>query len=131
MAIEPSETLRNVQEAERILFDTYLSVIKETYDVADVQKKSMIRDGLERLVYDLEKPLVIDNLIFDKKKAREIRSRLHLTGVQLAEKLGVRADNISHYEHTGIARHPLKQEKPQYKYLLWLKEQGYNPFNLE
>lgn len=74
------------------------------------------------------------NLAFDSKKAKEIRHKMNISQLQLTKELEIDVSlgrqNITKYE-LGLTRpsNPPKGSTAP-KYMQWLKEHGYNPFNL-
>ena len=64
---------------------------------------------------------------WDRRKVRQIRSEEGLTGEQLGEQLGLSRQTVSGYEN-GI--NPDNLSGNQMKYLEWLRDKGYNPFDI-
>ncbi len=90
-----------------------------------------LKHTLENLVSGLEVGNVKGK--FDPKTAYEIRKKAGLSQNQLAN--AINGDRISHF-NKKISKYENGRETPTpnseggIKYLQWLKEQGYNPFNL-
>ncbi len=116
-----------IVEAERKLLEAYLSVIRDTYETAD-------RNYQRRIIRDLES-LTLPNSseLFDRLKAKEIRNGNSLTTNQLAEIVGLAEGTLRNIESKGMRMKSNVDEqrfKGRKNYLIWLKEHGYNPFNL-
>lgn len=126
-----------IERAHENLLDIYLGRIREKYKTLPSDRQEDFLGGLENLVQDLEngipfagrKPKISP---FNPQEAKKIREEAGLTQAQLVIKLkleGHYTPTISRYE-SGMAspsNHPKEKTR---KYLLWLKEHGYNPFNL-
>ena len=141
---EVSETKSLVEQAKENLVDAYLGQIKIHYLSSDLYKKSQIEGKLELLVNKLEKGEPIENLqsgrlkqsSFEGTTARKIRHDLHLSLSELSARMGftdpskIRSSKvtINRFENNHAPNRPRGVLVLQY--LNWLKEQGYNPYNL-
>lgn len=126
-------------KTEKEIFDTHLNLIKETYDNANQSDRNVILSGLESLLYrvanlkEIADSLVIneENNSFDPETATKVREKLGFKQIDLANILGIAYSNISKYESGQIeVRLKRKTNKPVMRYIGWLKEKGYNPFNI-
>ena len=71
---------------------------------------------------------IFSTTIFDSNKARQIRSDSGLSLRELAKEIGVSSAYISQLENQD--RIPRPKPLGTRKYLFWLKDKGYNPFNI-
>lgn len=115
------------------LLEAYFSEIRESYKSSNLDQKSII-GSLEYLVCRLKsKKESRKNNSFDYLEARRVRENAGLSQGELAKKLeftGAGNIKISLYERgVKTPSNPPQSEKAR-KYLEWLKEQGYNPYNL-
>ena len=111
------------KKSEQKLFEVYIAKIREGYNSFDREKR---RGLIEKLNFFVSR--LID-LPFDRIKATEVRTISGLSQEQLANKLGVGPQAICRIERAKTpAPYPLR--KGDLKYLFWLKEHGYNPYNL-
>lgn len=122
-----------VGDVEKKIFQAYLDGLRNMYETAEPG----LRGGVRHLLDDLI--LCPDNTItryesapvFDASRAREIRQTIGLTTNKLGEKLRFSQGTVSRYENTGITCNDKRVLSGiERRYLLWLKEQGYNPFNI-
>ena len=134
----------SLKKIKENLVDAYLSQIKSTYVSSDSDKRRQIEGTLEVLVNKLEKGEPIETLRsgklnkspFDGAIARKIRTDLKLSFSELCTRIGFADLNninsyksfISRFENNRASIQPRSAEV--LKYLNWLKEQGYNPYNL-
>lgn len=75
------------------------------------------------------------NLHFDNGTASEIRIAARLSERELAETLGQDIPLFAHQQIRSYEKGKTKPSNPprgmvSTKYMLWLKEKGYNPFNI-
>ncbi len=132
--------------AHRKLFGTYLERIRDIYNGLEFDEREYALRGLNSLVQKLEsegflafKPYLElrsrrKNLAFDASKAREIRVKSGLSIDKLIERLGLARSGaymlISKYEKGRLRPSNPPRGETSKKYVAWLKENGYNPFNL-
>jgi len=148
---EIKEAKERVEDARIALIDTYLAQIRSGYlSSSNEHFRSAVENRLEFFVEDMEDGSIIGSVLgksmrknwsFDSKEARNVRKRAGLTMVDLAQKLLAQKlgtsvsqpsiiNMIYRYENGKIKpRNPPKGKiaKPYYD---WLKEQGYNPYDL-
>lgn len=134
--------LRFLQLQERLVV-SYLERIRAVYSASDEKNKSKILQGLELFVVraeDSETPSIFavsqrKNAAFDYRIARAIREKVYPVRNDFLKAIGLQVDprgcsTISQYERgKQTPRNPPRGVFAP-KYLAWLKEQGYNPFNL-
>ena len=88
---------------------------------------------MEKIVEGLTE---VESEEFDREKARQIRLDAGLQQMELAKITGVTPTYITHIEKGDRvpslvnARDQVTENKGIIGYLDWLKDQGYNPFNL-
>ncbi|MFA6461161.1 MAG: hypothetical protein WCV90_02755 [Candidatus Woesearchaeota archaeon] len=130
---------RVIYAAKGEQLEGYLVSLTEAYNRAPLRYKEEVQRNLERTILTLE-GIVLDReesasskrlrriALFDYQKAEEIRVKAGLTTYQLEDVLGVKG--VQHYEDgSRIPTNPPRGEFSK-KYLAWLKEQGYNPYDL-
>lgn len=144
---EYEDNLKKAKEqleiAQTNLLETYLSRIKETYLNLESKQKGAVLNGLDSLVTSIENKTlkyfspkrehIGTNSNFDGKKAREIRTQAGLTYEELVKNLELKV-----YARGVINSFEVGRTKPRNpprtnlakKYINWLKENGYNPYNL-
>lgn len=96
----------------------YIQEIAETYKSSEGKRKDLISNRIERLAR---------LLCFDYKKAKELREQANLSLEELAKKVGLSSP-------TTILGYESGKHIPEYSrsrgYVIWLKQKGYNPFEL-
>jgi len=134
-------------EAETNLVETYLTKIREEYQTLEPRQKEFVLGGLDALVNNIEngnfteqltpnsssKKTTRKNLAYDAEEARKIREKLGWTRDKLVKELGLSRGvytQIGAYESGKIKPSNPPRSKTSEAYLNWLKEQGYNPFEL-
>jgi|SRR3989344_2178055 len=132
------DEIRNAQEevekAKVGLIQAYLDGIIRDYRISGPEQRIDIQQGLEKFLTGLEDGkiprviLVENDRSFSSEKAKEIRLASNFTIKGLAEELGLSKGVINSYEIGKIPKNH-KNLRLQ-RYLSWLKEQGYNPFNI-
>ena len=107
-----------VQAEVELLLGPYFDRIKNAYISGSKEGKEDIMGEVERVS------------IFDRGIAKRVRLDTRLTGKEVAHIIGSHKSYSSRYE-TGTLRvnFPPKGEH-EIKYLEFLKERGYNPFDL-
>ncbi len=134
-----------VELAKNRLLRVYIASIVNNYDTADEEQRGRILYGLENLVKPgsngLEQLTAVKNRVrrknaslFDKNKAAQIRIDAGLTKNDLARELNPKGVNTTVsllWQYESGYRNPrgIRGEIAR-KYLLWLKEKGYNPYKL-
>lgn len=101
------------------LLETYIDIIKNKFNVEN-------NNGRISLIRQLEE--IVGKVEFDFKKVRKIREDKRFSRVELAKILEAGNSTICKYELGDVV--PSSKGKTGRKYLEWLKEQGYNPFNI-
>lgn len=117
--------LRETKERLSLVeIDSYLQRVKENYLSSNERKRNHILKQLG---------IFIRKFAFDPLRAKQIREEAELTQSELAEELGLTRDagqgKIATYEG-GYHRPGNPPWGGTKKYMLWLKDQGYNPFDL-
>ena len=126
-----------IEEKLQTLFDSYINEFRGKYTSLNRGEKIQLIANLERFLtsgHIIEKSEV-ENIDFDYKdtpfsgeKAQEIRENLRLSKTELARKCGTYSTNIDCFERGTF---PRSRITPSFRsYVLWLKENGYNPFNI-
>lgn len=113
--------------------DFCLAEIKNIYGSASPEKQSLIIGKLELVVEEINRSHSLSTT-FDHVRARKIREEAGLSKRELVGKLGLNGSKtayilITDYEKGARIGTPKKNENSQ-RYLSWLKEQGYNPYNI-
>lgn len=129
------EAKAEVEKARFTLVEAYLTKIKETYLSLPAEKKDIFVNRLEQIAItagsnfsklDLKKYVILSP--YDPEVAKAIRQKAELSQKQLANQLGSNQVALSRYESGSYF--PKPTTKNGKKYLAWLKEQGYNPYDL-
>ena len=122
---------KSLAEARDILVNSYLGRLREVYAGGTEVIKNSIVGELELLVGEAESSFSIQKkYTFDSAIAESLRIKAgYKTQRELASHLNISNAHISNYESGKKIRkkHPHPNIR---KYLIWLKEQGYNPFDL-
>jgi len=121
-----------LRKAQLGVIDAYLDTIRKSYDSLPDTKLEEVRHGLERVVKIIEGkeklPITLDEP-FNPKEAKKIRKEYMLSQRELGEKLGFSVQHISRFER-GETLPSLRKGSCGRAYLEFLKERGYNPFEL-
>ncbi|MEK6914777.1 MAG: hypothetical protein AABW83_03955 [Nanoarchaeota archaeon] len=132
-----------LDEAQNKLIDAYLSEIRSCYlSLSEPMGKITLQERLECIVNSIRRKDFTNLKIsyvknkysaFNPNEAKKIRENLGLTIDKLADSLGFNRSGgvqINGYENCRrIPGNPPRGKVPK-AYLNWLKENGYNPFNL-
>src|SRR3989344_6950203 len=103
----------------------YASLIKQQGEIF-ARANGTQRD---RIIGMLEKNIIKNS--FDTDRARKIREDSRLSQKELGEHLGIPQPTITGYENARLSvPNPDKIIGQRRTYLEWLKERGYNPFNI-
>lgn len=124
----PKETNERQGEAYEKLLDTYFDQIRERYMEGDFNVRFYLIGKLEKIVKG-EMPQFERGFLFDGSKAREIRLSKNLTYRALSKKLNVAVASLTSYEKGNCVPRGTKGKGGR-RYLEWLKDEGYDPFNL-
>lgn len=117
--------------------NSYLDVIRQGYLELDEEKRIGLIKGLELLIRGIElnqfpdfSQVHINPL--NPKIAKSIRLKAKLTQTALARIVGCKQQFISSIENGSakIGMPPYEDNSPIANYFNWLKEKGYDPFNL-
>jgi|TARA_B100000315_G_C14266180_1_gene446525 DNA-binding XRE family transcriptional regulator len=142
-----SRARAQLEEAQTNLVEAYLTRIREGYQTLEPRQKEFVLGGLDALVNNIENGSFTEqstpnsssreskrkNLAYDSEVARKIREDLGWTREKLIEELGLSRggySQIGNYESGKINPSKPPRGKTSVAYMNWLKEQGYNPFNL-
>ncbi|MEK6939987.1 MAG: helix-turn-helix domain-containing protein [Nanoarchaeota archaeon] len=123
-----TEAKAEVEGAKLNLLGAYLSKIQAVYTRISPEQKDDFLANLEKIVIKLEQNPLPKPGLYDTSKGREIRKGLGLSKKELAEFIGVQNRMLYRYENGEVSPRPTN--KVGQKYLAWLKDQGYNPYNL-
>ena len=128
-------------KAQMTVVDVYLGKIRDCYETLDEVRKSQVIKSLDILVQNIATgtPIISETHqpFLDPKIMREIRLKENLTQHDLVVKLmgeekALRSNavRISSFEN-GYVRpgYPPRSDFTK-KYIQWLKEHGYNPYNI-
>ncbi|HLC59886.1 MAG TPA: hypothetical protein VJJ52_00480 [Candidatus Nanoarchaeia archaeon] len=119
-----------VSEVGIRLLDAYYRKIKELYSSSNGQRQRWVIGRLESLVSRLEREQNPLSNPFDLGIAREIREHEHISQLKLSLQINTSVKSISRYETADYFFKNERLSKTEIRYLEWLKERGYNPFNL-
>jgi uncharacterized protein (UPF0297 family) len=125
---------RNLAVARAMLTNQYLDRIRREYGCGTPEVKNLIFGLLEKIVDNFGEPSVC--VLFNPELARKLRIAADLTQVQLGKLISIDPTYITHFEkgrRNPVPVNPVDNVTPNEKalgYLNWLKEQGYNPYNL-
>ena len=114
------------------LLDAYYTRIRELYQSSSGESQRWVIGRLESLVNRLEEKNNTKSNPFDTKIARRIREEAGISQAELAIQTQTSLKSISRYEGSefGPARFSHKPSEKAFAYLNWLKDKGYNPYNL-
>ena len=133
METEEKSKYENVDErqseAYERLLDSYFDKIKERCTKGDNKTRIYFIGRLEEIV-TIEIPITERTYLFNGNKAREIRLKKGLSLRGLANMVKMPLQSLVSYEK-GFYVPRSTRGKGGRRYLEWLKEQGYEPFNLE
>lgn len=130
-----------VEIAKLNLVEAYLAKIRDVYMGVSFHQKDIFLNNLERIVLALEQNPTPRNVkprnvkcmpsSYDPIKAKELRKCAGLSAIELGETvLDSKSSYRQIYRYESGEISPRPTNKVGKKYLNWLKEQGYNPFNL-
>lgn len=117
------------------LLETYLQKLQDAYPKMLPAQRERTYSDLEKLTEQWEDFDPISSLAvaidgpFNPAKAKSVRRGTRSNREELAKQLGVSTALIGLYE-SGRAPSTPPNSRKSHKYLYWLKEQGYNPYNL-
>lgn len=112
------------------LVDAYCDRIRELYQSSSSQRQNWLIGRLEKIVGQLEIEHNPPSGPFDPEIARRVREQEHISQGKLALQLQTSLKSIQRYETVGYFKGITMKEKKAGRYLEWLKERGYNPYNL-
>lgn len=129
------EARKNLEQAQLGMIEVYLEIINNSYkNLSDVKRGEVVQ-GLERVACLINTPPVhkgTKGVIlnpFNKLEARVTRIKTELTQNQVAERLGISQGCLAKYESGIVIPHPYRKGNGR-KYLEFLKQNGYNPYNI-
>ncbi len=102
------------------------------YFLVPSEERRSINSALEEIITKIErfKPPQSPPSSFDSERATKARLEAGFNyGKQLAAHLQISAAAVCRYESGQLPQNP--KGKSVTKYLLWLKEKGYDPYNLK
>ena len=121
---------RDVEVAKNKLLKVYFESIRQRYIGSNEAYRAQIISELEKL---LEGQTIGESkqiILFDGSIAREIRKKAGLRQKDLGNKAGFTQGYLSHIENGRQPRQNDHHREKTRKYLRWLKEHGYNPYNI-
>jgi hypothetical protein len=128
----------NLEKNQEELLEVHFEEIKRYCKNLSFFQRGTLFQGLEAFVQKMLAGTIGElldletSIGFNPAIAKSIRKELGLYQTQLAQKLGADPQRgqrkITHYERQGIKR--MGKDPFKLRYLEWLKEQGYNPFNI-
>lgn len=130
-----NEAERNIGEDKMMSFYSYAWRVRRLYQLGNPEIKSEILNRLEVIVQEFD--IQPSTSQFDASKAKEIRIRKGLTIQELARITSVDQTYIGYWESGKRTPSPINRSndvrinKGTIGYLLWLKQEGYNPFSLK
>lgn len=113
---------------------SYIGALRAKFDSLSLTRREEVLSRIENL---LTKVLLDKNYhtrkferkdIFAYEEARKTRKSLGISQTELAAQIGTKQKTISNLECGNCA--PSIKKEAHSKYLRWLAEHGYNPFNL-
>ncbi len=113
-------------EAQLGMIEAYLIQIKNSYKSLPEGKRKIVMYGLERVVEAVENKE--EENPFNSSEAKRVRKEAKLSQKKLADNLDTSPQNISRYETGEIPS--LKEGTSGRRYIEFLKEKGYDPFNI-
>lgn len=129
-----NEAKAEIESARLKLVDAYLERLRNVYQVLILSDRDGFLNGLEKIVKHLEiNPLPREGRnqtgLYNPELAREAREHAGVTQVGLAKHLGLKYSSMINRYERGVFD-PKPRNKTAKKYLTWLKEHGYNPYNI-
>ena len=132
METEEKNKYENVDErqseAYERLLDSYFNEVRKKYLQSDNNIRLYLLGRLESIIK--EEPRIIRKDLFDGNRAKSIRLKNGLSLRELAKMVKMPLQSLVCYEKGAYAP-GLKAGKGGRAYLEWLKDQGYEPFNLK
>tara|TARA_Y100000034_G_scaffold55070_2_gene67538 strand:- start:976 stop:1371 length:396 start_codon:yes stop_codon:yes gene_type:complete len=126
--IERIEKARSgIEESYKKIINIYLNEIKDIYMSSNLRYRKSLEKRLDLFVTNIKERKITGNLCFDSEQAMAIRKRLGISQEKLAEEMETNQAYISRIERNDR----IKPNKKNMRYFLWLKKQGYNPFDLK
>lgn len=128
-------------ESQKRMLRVYLDRVQEYYAASNEVAKTKVLDGLDVFITRMEDSRIVEifpipnrkNLAFDASLAIEVRKKKYPVRSDFLRELGLDPRGcvvIERYERgQGKPCNPPRGKIPKL-YLTWLKEHGYNPFNL-
>ncbi len=121
VAIQVAEARK---KAYRPLLDIYFDKIVDKYSGGDNATRNFIETRLEIIINS-------SCSIFDGELARKLRSQAGFsTQRKLAKHIETTQQTVCRFEREKGCNERPPNSKKTFKYLIWLKEQGYNPYDL-
>ncbi len=121
------QTEGELLQTERELLSAYLSEISQGYHKLSVTERKFVLQRLDGITRSIRKNM--KKYQFDPHEAKRVRKKAGLSCRILAAELGYAAQtSIANIE--GGKYIPRGTTEGSMKYLLWLKEKGYNPYDL-
>jgi len=117
-----------IYEAEKEFLSFYYNRISCIYSEGNDILKKNVRTKLELLIEDLA--TIDHNDPFDSLIAKKMRKVSSLSQAQLAKLLEMEQQTLSRYERIGGPRIKNRDKIKGSRYFKWLKEQGYNPYEI-
>jgi len=137
IADKVGEAKTGIEEAKLNLLDVYLVKLRDVYTAVPPELKDTFLSNLEQIVVTLEQnpcPTGRSKFkmpgLYDPYQGRSIRENAGLSAEDLGETLSTKSAYRQIYRYESGETSPRPTTKIGKKYLLWLKEQGYNPYNL-
>lgn len=133
------QELRNqLNEDFNLLIDLYFNEVRTKYTDFDEEGRNFIESRLEHLIGELDQFEIKERKItkFDGILAKRVRASTGLSITQLVKnELKIDPNKgydgaISCFERGKRIPHYPSKGKYLNRYLLWLKDHGYNPYNL-
>ena len=121
----------NIDKAYVKLFDAYVGRLRD-YVIEDPNNRITVLGVLESIVNDLScsdvKEGRVEEIQFDYERARKIVKKDLRTDSEVAKSIGINNTLLSKYIN---GRMPVTHRgRAGKKFLRYLKEKGYNPFNI-
>ena len=135
------ETREKYENARLNLVEQYLSTIRREYQELRPEEKEILVGRLDEIVNCIQEDNLTDltansirkNLNFNGRKAKKVREECGISQSQLAQDLELGKPGqiaISRYEGGKEKPSNPPRGKTSTSYMGWLKEKGYNPFEL-
>ncbi|HLC59887.1 MAG TPA: helix-turn-helix transcriptional regulator [Candidatus Nanoarchaeia archaeon] len=128
----PIEEARTyIVQGHRKLIDAYCDEIKKLYESSNKTKQEKIEKNLESLL----KSDIALNSPFEPEVAKRIRLGAGLSLIELVREIGFKKISVATVSRIERGMCLLSEEiptkGPARSYLHWIKEKGYNPYNLK